>query len=601
MNSIKTVQNGRDISIELPVSDSIKTVEVVLSSDANCYIFEYSDVSPITPGNPRDNSEAVMGTEFAERQEERRHINKGVYFPVVDIAVQDNMQGVLKINKVTEGQVAVNGNFHPESIPVSDVMYIPSDRLEHWGNGVFMDSNDNTIESFSLKATVDIADGLCKYNFKTLHDDWSGKISIYTNDGELLGEEEIEIRSLPAKGHSESGLSKRRMLESLSATVKFILNCRNLKRDSTTFEGLFLLYDLKTKNRLMSDWTWAWGPAATLLLRASELDSLDVGMSKEELRALAIEIADASLRQQITDPDHPARGLVRTTNEFAPTYPHGFINRASAADTLYLAGWGWMPFYKSTGEKRYLEATVKAAEAAGRLMDISAKSKVPIPQAYDLKKEKWDGSMFFESSMGLGGLGQLYVETDNLKHKKILVKFVDLLLATFQREDGLWETNLNDESDTLAPCNYFTKSFGYNAEGLIAVHEALPEGGYLERAEKMADYVLKAQAEDGSWTVRWDCSAEEVGITEKGTALWALLFLRLFKITGKEKYHAAAMKALEWCMDNQYFGDDSAAVGGIVARSWTSGILFRHWFDMVTTYSMAFFGNALVESLEMEE
>jgi hypothetical protein len=61
------------------------------------------------------------------------------------------------------------------------------------------------------------------------------------------------------------------------------------------------------------------------------------------------------------------------------------------------------------------------------------------------------------------------------------------------------------------------------------------------------------------------------------------------------------MKALQWCIDHQYFGEDSAAIGGIVGRSWPSGIIYRYWFDMITTYTMAFFGNAVVEALELEK
>jgi hypothetical protein len=54
-------------------------------------------------------------------------------------------------------------------------------------------------------------------------------------------------------------------------------------------------------------------------------------------------------------------------------------------------------------------------------------------------------------------------------------------------------------------------------------------------------------------------------------------------------------------MDHQYFGDDTAARGGIVGRSWPSGIIYRYWFDLITTYTMAFFGNALVEALSLDE
>jgi hypothetical protein len=347
---------------------------------------------------------------------------------------------------------------------------------------------------------------------------------------------------------------------------------------------------------LRSDWPWTWGIVATLLLQASKVDGLDVGVTMEELRQIAISIADATLVQQITDPKHPAYGLVRTTNEPGSTWKHGFQNRASTADTLYLVGWAWIPFYKATGDVKYLQASKKAVEAAGKLMDRY--SGTMIPQAYDLKDDTFYGHMFFETSMGIIGLSRVYMATKEEKYKKILEEFVNRLLVAFKREDGLWDTWIHEDDDSVAKCNYFTKSFGYCVEGLMEAHIALPQGGFLQQAEKISEMVLEAQFDDGSWAVRWDRTAEEVGKTDKGTALWALLFTRLYKVTKNEKYKIAADKAIIWCMDHQYFGDDLMARGGIVGRAWTSGIVYRHWFDMVTTYTMGFYGNAIVEGLE---
>ena len=101
--------------------------------------------------------------------------------------------------------------------------------------------------------------------------------------------------------------------------------------------------------------------------------------------------------------------------------------------------------------------------------------------------------------------------------------------------------------------------------------------------------------------MRFDRSAEFVGVGDKATALWAGLLIRLYKLTENEAYLVAGTKALEWCMDHQYFGEDTIARGSIVGRSWPSGITFRHWFDVVVTYTVAFFGNSLAEALSLDE
>lgn len=101
--------------------------------------------------------------------------------------------------------------------------------------------------------------------------------------------------------------------------------------------------------------------------------------------------------------------------------------------------------------------------------------------------------------------------------------------------------------------------------------------------------------------MRFDRSAEYVGVGDKATALWAGLLIRLYKLTGDKRYLASGMKAIEWCMDHQYFGDDPIARGAIVGRSWPSGITFRHWFDVVVTYTVSFFGNSVAEALSLDE
>ena len=206
-----------------------------------------------------------------------------------------------------------------------------------------------------------------------------------------------------------------------------------------------------------------------------------------------------------------------------------------------------------------------------------------VPQAYNLTEESWLTIMSFETSMGMIGLAEFYLETGDSGHRETMVGFTDLLLDTFEVKDSLWTTVLDSQTGRMAPCNYFTKSFGYIVEGLMAVHKAVPDRGYLETAQKIAEHLLKAQTADGWWPVRWDRTAEDVGVCDKGTALWSCLFLRLYKTTNDRRYLKAGTKALEWCIHNQYFGNDPMARGGIVGRSWPSGIIYRHWFDIITT------------------
>lgn len=589
-------QNKNEVLIQMQLPDSIREVEICIFSDANNSVIEYCDVSKYAPGDNFTQAKQIFDASWAEQEEKKRLVDKNLYFPVLDIEVQNNMEGFLQVKKAVPGKMVFNGNFIPEYRAVTDTMYFTASELENWENALLFDPNKNTIEKFGVRTVVQNS-GEINYSFHTLREDWSGKVCVYSLDGERKLLAQTRVDYVNEANDIVQNEKDDKVLNSLSWTIKYILKCINKKKDSPTYGGTFLLYDMDARTFLRSDWPWTWGIVATLLLQASKLDKLDIDISMEELRGIAISIADATLEQQITASKHPAYGLVRTTNEPGSTWNHGFQNRASTADTLYLVGWTWIPFYKVTGDVKYLKASKKAVEAAGILMEQY--SGTLIPQAYDLKSDSFYGHMFFETSMGIIGLSRVYMATQDDKYKKILEEFVNRLLVAFKREDGLWDTWIHVDDDSVAKCNYFTKSFGYCVEGLMEAHIALPKGGFLEQAEKISELVLEAQFDDGSWAVRWDRTAEEVGITDKGTALWALLFTRLYKVTKNEKYKTAGDRAIDWCMKHQYFGDDLMARGGIVGRAWTSGIVYRHWFDMITTYTMGFYGNAVVESLDI--
>jgi len=593
-------RNGRLISLDLPLSGKVSNVEVRILSAANNSIIEYSDVSPFAPQSRRAQTGEVFDPDWGKKEEMDRQSNRELRFPVVDVVVKQGMEAVIEIDLHGPGKYCFNGNFRPQMHPITNEVRIPADQVEHWENALLLDPKSNAIQSFSIAAKVEVTDSHARFEFETLRDDWTGSISVYDAVTKELLANTVVTRNINLPHVSTGrGVNRKRMIDSLSWATKYILNCKNTNPNSPTFGGHFLLYDLAAKTRLRSDWPWSWGPSAQMLLKTAEIPGIDVGMNSDQLAREAIDIGKATLRQQILDRSHPAYGLIRTTNEPGTTRAHGFDNRSSTADTLHLVGWGWMPLYKATKDRHFLHAAEKVADVAERLMDASEDKM--IPQAYDLKKKKWDDNMFFETSMGIQGLASLYLETGQDRHRKIMNRFVDMLLNAFEREDGLWEATLYPQTGRLKTCNFFTKSFGYCAEGLLAVHAAAPDRGYLKRAKRITEHALKAQAPDGSWSVRLDRPAEEVGVTDKGTALWAYLFMRLYKTTGDKKYLSAGSKALEWCMDHQYFGEDTVARGGIVGRSWPSGIIYRHWFDMVTTYTVSFFGNALAEALSLEE
>jgi uncharacterized protein YyaL (SSP411 family) len=268
----------------------------------------------------------------------------------------------------------------------------------------------------------------------------------------------------------------------------------------------------------------------------------------------------------------------------------------SAADALFLMGWGWVPLYQETGGKTWLEASQRLVEATERLMgqfDI-------IPMDYLRPPGEWKNYTIDEAGFAPEGLAALHAATGRERLQWLGATYMDRLAARFERPDGLWARRYEFKPARMLFAPHITRGAGWAMEGMLATYELTHDGKYLRKAERMAAHFLAAQLPDGSWPMELGRTPAEVGVEEKATALWSLLFYRLHGHTRDPAHLAAARRALGWCLDNQSDGPDADGHGGIPGLNWQSGVTYRAWFPLACSYTSAFFGLAVLEELKLQ-
>ena len=573
-----------DISRILPLQ--IKEVELRFRSERNKVISKITDISPAHPA-----PKTVLPSPKPDKE---------VWYPVVDLELNPGMAGVLRWQTAPR-LVAFNHHFHGKTETGRREMTVTADMLEHWENNAYCEPAV-ALEDFYLKTNVPVINGCLKYSVMPLGEEWAGSVAMVDADSG----KEIEIARYAPKApvaaasagsQSETALTKETLEQSLLDSVNYILRSQNRNPASPTFGGLHLFYDLDARTYRSSYWIWGAGPAVSALLEAEKIPAVARNFPAHHLGSIADEIGRSGLALRIMEPGHPAYGIPISRWRRAIELPYGFEQCAAPSDANFLSGWAWIPLYRATGNPEYLQAAKLLADSTARLM----RDYELVPQDYYVDRHEWSEHTIDESGFGVEGLTALYQCTGDSRYQKQADDYMKQHLAKMSRDDGLWERGWNRRTGVM-PTIRMTRGLGWAMEGLLAAHEAVPEGSYLAQAKRLADQMAKWQRPDGSWVFIADQSVEKNGISEKGTALWSLLCYRLFHATGDARHLAMARKALSWCVANQYRGPDPEARGGIVGVTEHSAVGAGHraWFRVSCAYTSSFAALAAIEELRIQ-
>jgi rhamnogalacturonyl hydrolase YesR len=576
-------KTGKSLEIRAKV-DAAGDVELRLHSFRNGRISSFREVSPLDP-HPR--------TEWPADRE--------TWYPVVDVELEPGMEGVAMFDPAARSMYAVNGMFYREMKPLGSRVAIPRERLEPWENSLFVETAAARLASFYLRKRIPAASGEIRHVLRLLSEDWSGSVSLHAVDaaGETRELQNARVSGAapgPEMFFGGEGIEQQRLIRSLAATVDYTLRSQNRDPHSPTRGGLFLFYDLDASVYRSSHWIWGWGPSVKLLLDTAHIPAVASRFGAGGLRRAADEIGKASLRFEIGQKGHPVQGIPVSRWDRSIVFDHGHKEAVTPSDANFLSGWAWVPLYEATKNRAYLDAAIRLAAATDHL----SRQFDLIPQNYWRDTETWSNFTLDESGFGAEGLAELYRVTGREEYRELGRRYIEQHLAKLHREDGLWDRMWLRNEGRPAPTLRNTRAAGWAAEGLMASHRMTGDGKYLDLAKRMAEHLMQSQNREGYWTFHFPQPKEEVGIAAKGTALWALLFYRLYDATRDERHLKAARKALQWLMANQYAGPDPEANGSVYDRNQNSAVGYRPWFRVSCTYGSAFFGLAVLEEIRVQ-
>lgn len=571
--------------IELLLPEDYVKIRFAFYSDRNERISSLTDVSPQDP-------DQTPGTERYPKD-----IN--IWFPVVDLKLEPTMYAKAGITGV--GSCQINSYFNPEKTKVEngEALFAPS-VLSDWENGLLVPAKHARVNSFAIIKEIPAVPTISRLaycEFKPFDQVWGGRIEVSYQDRNGTWKDWQTITMSRERDRDFTAIGSENYEEAVNMCIDYLFHSFNESSANPYHDGLFLFYDCDADTYRNGQWPWSWGPAIKFLLECADMaeaqdGKIDIRRSAIELREMAVQIGLTTLKFRIKNEDHIADGFGTTRytpRNFSEAGYEELVNTGS--DTGFLCGWAWIPLYEATGDVRFLDAAKTYLAALEPVLEEFA---VP-PQEWLPQRGRWTDFTIDESGFGTEGIAAVYQVTGEAEYQKLCSGYMDKHLALFEREDGLWDRQYKFDTGIVEATIGMTRGLGWAMEGLLAAHRCVPDGGYLEKARRMADYLLDYQRENGSWGFLLTDHHSDQDAADKGTALWCLLLYMLCEETGGKDYLEAARKALNWCMQQQYVGENIHARGGIISVSGESGITYRPYYRMCCQYTTGFFGLALLK------
>ena len=192
---------------------------------------------------------------------------------------------------------------------------------------------------------------------------------------------------------------------------------------------------------------------------------------------------------------------------------------------------GWTAAYEDTGDETFLSAAIRAADYLVKEQDADGAWRCGSPytrsgaNTYDAR-----------TSWGLLEIARVCHEP---AYRAAAIRNLDFVLGQQTASGWFAHCCLSDDERPLL------HTIAYTVEGLLAAGVMLDVPPYVHAARKAADALMAAQRPDGGFAGRFDSSwrPKVSWSCLTGNAQTAIVWLRLFGLTGDVRYRDAARRA----------------------------------------------------------
>jgi hypothetical protein len=196
-----------------------------------------------------------------------------------------------------------------------------------------------------------------------------------------------------------------------------------------------------------------------------------------------------------------------------------------------------------------------------------SKNEGAFKEYYHLAKDRFSMRLHpYEAICAALALMLVDEASGNNSYRIIVERALSWVLA-MQRDDGSFPMyyDLAERKCNSALYTHFIAYTLYNLVGypLLDLCRMLNNVEYMEKAVKCAEWLIRNQDEDGGLFTYYYPSGKHSWHKQSPSVAQAVCaWLKLYEVTGEEKYKQAAVKAVRWLVKNQHKVTDEKHVAG---------------------------------------